>query len=146
MERNIALAQAVGELVGTPFRLQGRDPAHGLDCIGLVLVSLGRIGVQLHFPADYRPRRREFAIPAEALRRAGLEPALPPRMPGDILLLRTARTQLHLAIAQDATSVIHAHAGLGRVVAGPLPESWPIIATWRFGPRTTPKGDPEWQR
>ena len=145
MERNIALAQAAGELVGTPFRLQGRDPAHGLDCIGLVLVSLGRIGVQLHFPADYRPRRREFAIPAEALRRAGLEPALPPRMPGDILLLRTARTQLHLAIAQDATSVIHAHAGLGRVVAGPLDTAWPIISAWRFTPEPVPEGDTRWR-
>ena len=48
MERNIALAIAAGELVGSPFRLQGRDPAHGLDCIGLVLVSLARIGIELH--------------------------------------------------------------------------------------------------
>ena len=67
MERNIALAQAAGELVGTPFRLQGRDCAHGLDCIGLVLVSLARIGVELRLPADYRPRRRRFAIPVDAL-------------------------------------------------------------------------------
>ena len=141
MERNIALAMAAGELVGTPFRLQGRDPVHGLDCIGLVVASLSRIGVELRLPADYRPRRRRFEIPEDALRRAGLERTRGPPLPGDILLLRTAPAQVHLAIIRDASSVVHAHAGLGRVVAGPLTETWPIIAAWRFAAKPVPKGD-----
>ena len=146
MERNIALAIAAGELVGSPFRLQGRDPAHGLDCIGLVLVSLARIGIELHLPADYRPRRRRFEIPKNALQRAGLERTQAPYAPGDILLLRTAPAQVHLAIVRDADSVIHAHAGLGRVVAQPLIESWTIAAAWRFAKETVPKGDNAWPR
>lgn len=146
MERNIALAIAAGELVGTQFRLQGRDPAHGLDCIGLVLVSLARIGIELHLPADYRPRRRRFEIPDDALRCAGLECAQTPYVAGDILLLRPAPAQVHLAIVRDADSVIHAHAGLGRVVAQPLIESWTIAAAWRFAKETVPKGDNAWLR
>tara|TARA_B100000678_G_scaffold258705_2_gene238484 strand:+ start:709 stop:1149 length:441 start_codon:yes stop_codon:yes gene_type:complete len=145
MERNIALAQAAGELVGTPFRLQGRDCAHGLDCIGLVLVSLARIGVELRLPADYRPRRRRFAIPVDALRNAGLQRVAGPHMAGDILLLRTSPAQIHLAIMRDATSIIHAHAGLGRVVAGPLDTAWPIISAWRFTPEPVPEGDTRWR-
>ena len=31
-----AIAAAARALVGVPFRLQGRDPALGLDCVGLV--------------------------------------------------------------------------------------------------------------
>jgi cell wall-associated NlpC family hydrolase len=146
MERNIALAIAAGELVGTPFRLQGRDPAHGLDCIGLVMVSLARIGIELHLPADYRPRRRRFEIPDDALRRAGLECAQAPYVAGDILLLRTAPVQVHLAIVRDADTVIHAHAGLGRVVVQPPVESWTVAAAWRFAAEPVPKGDIEWPR
>ncbi|MEL7690277.1 NlpC/P60 family protein [Citromicrobium bathyomarinum] len=146
MERNIALATAAGELAGTPFRLQGRDPAHGLDCIGLVLVSLARIGIELHLPADYRPRRRRFEIPDAALQRAGLASAPAPYVAGDILLLRTAPVQVHLGIVRDAGWVIHAHAGLGRVVAQPLSESWAVAAAWRFVTETVPKGDIEWPR
>lgn len=146
MDRNLALVGAASQLIGTPFRLQGRDPVHGLDCIGLVWVSLARIGIELRLPADYHPRRRQFDIPEETLRRAGLHRASRPPMPGDILLLQTAPTQVHLAIMRDATTAIHAHAGLGRVVVGPLTESWAIIAAWRCAPEPVPKGDTEWQR
>ncbi len=142
MDRTYALAAAAGELVGVPFRLQGRDPVHGLDCIGMVLASLAAIGVELALPADYRPRRRDVSIPEDALRRAGLERASAPRRPGDILLLRTAPAQVHLAIARDPLTIVHAHAGLGRVVESPLPDHWPILAAWRLNP----DGDFAWRR
>ena len=86
MDRAEALARAAGDLVGTPFRLQGRDRAHGLDCIGLVLASLAVVGVRIDLPADYRPRRRNFSIPHEALHTAGLVAAAGAR--------RAARTRL----------------------------------------------------
>ena len=35
-----AIAAAARALVGVPFRLQGRDPALGLDCVGLVGAAL----------------------------------------------------------------------------------------------------------
>ena len=60
MQASHALAAAARDLVGTPFRLQGREPASGLDCIGVVIVSLAQVGIELALPADYRPRRRSF--------------------------------------------------------------------------------------
>ena len=39
-----ALAEAALGLLGVPFRLHGRDPATGLDCVGLVAEALRRAG------------------------------------------------------------------------------------------------------
>ena len=142
MHRSEALAHAASELVGTPFRLQGRDLAHGLDCIGLVLASLAAVGVRIDLPADYRPRQRSFTIPLEALHAAGLVQTAGARRAGDILLLRTAPAQLHTAIAAGHGDIVHAHAGLGKVVRAPLPDSWPILAAWRLDPA----GDTLWPR
>ena len=142
MQASHALAAAARDLVGTPFRLQGREPASGLDCIGVVIVSLAQVRIELALPADYRPRRRSFAIPETALASAGLSRttgASP--QPGDILLLRTAPAQVHAAIAINAGEIVHAHAGLGRVVRTPLPDQWALLAAWRL----TPDGEPKWQ-
>ena len=38
-------AKAAEELVGTPFRLHGRTPAAGVDCVGLVACALKHGGV-----------------------------------------------------------------------------------------------------
>ncbi len=37
---NADLAAAALNLIGTPFRLHGRDPATGLDCVGLVAEAM----------------------------------------------------------------------------------------------------------
>ena len=39
-----ALAEAAVAFAGTRFRLHGRDPETGLDCIGLLAAALTRIG------------------------------------------------------------------------------------------------------
>ena len=52
-ERFAAQAEA---LVGTPFRLGGRDPATGLDCIGIAACALGRAGGEVHSPTGYALR------------------------------------------------------------------------------------------
>ena len=138
------LGDAARAFVGTPFRLQGRDPATGLDCVGLVLASLAQVGVRLDLPADYRPRRRSFAIPEVALANAGLIAATGPRAGGDILLLHTAPAQAHAAIAHDGATIVHAHARLGRVVLGPQPPDWPTIAAWRLAPPSALEEIPQW--
>ena len=143
-ERAAAIVAAARACVGTRFRPQGRDAEFGLDCVGLVLVSLGRVGVRLPLPADYQPRRRELAVPHEALLAAGLVEVRGGRRCGDILLLKAAPTQAHLAIAASSTEVVHAHAGIGRVVRSALPTHWPAVAAWRLGP--APDGEPRWLR
>ncbi len=43
-ETREAFAEAAESLVGIRFRLFGRDPAYGLDCVGLVAAALARSG------------------------------------------------------------------------------------------------------
>ncbi|MEL7739440.1 NlpC/P60 family protein [Citromicrobium bathyomarinum] len=144
MDRASRIARAAGDLVGTPFRLQGRDPSIGLDCIGVVLASLAAAKITLAVPADYRPQRRRFTFPHEALAAAGLIEAHGPRRAGDLLLVQTAPAQVHAAVAVDGHRIIHAHAGLRRVVESPLPDHWRVLACWR--PASDPQGDTSWQR
>ncbi len=140
------LGDAALDFVGVRFRLQGRDPANGLDCIGLILASLERLGIALDLPADYRPRRRSLAIPEDALAKAGLIETGAPHRSGDILMLRTAPAQVHAAIVHQRATIVHAHAGLGRVVCGPIPSHWRIIVAWRLAPPSAPEEIRPWPR
>jgi hypothetical protein len=63
---------------------------------------------------------------------SGLVAARSPVRAGDILLLALGFAQHHLVIALDAASVVHAHAGLRRVVRQPRESAWQIEAAWRL--------------
>ena len=144
MDRAVRIARAAGDLVGTPFRLQGRNPSTGLDCIGLVLASLAVAEITLALPADYRPQRRAFTLPHQALAAAGLIETRGPRRAGDVLLLETGLAQVHAAVAVSAHRIVHAHAGLRRVVESPLPDHWRVLGCWRAA--SDPQGETSWQR
>ena len=107
------LARAAAALIGSPWRLHGRDPATGLDCIGLLAAALGP---HASLPTGYPLRLREPGpwLPDPAA--LGFCPARGAVLPGDVLLLRVGPAQHHLAIAGDPAGWIHAHAGLRRVV------------------------------
>jgi len=51
---------------------------------------------------------------------------------GDVLVFAPGPAQLHLAIVAPGGGIIHAHAGLRRVVRTPFPLPWPIIGHWRL--------------
>lgn len=111
------LAEALA-LVDTPFRHGGHDPASGLDCVGLVAAAHRRAGVAVGLlPDRYRWREATVEQLRAALRRAGLRPVDEARL-GDVLVQAMPGGQLHLLIAGDGL-VVHAHAGLRRVVAMP---------------------------
>lgn len=126
------LAEAALALVGTPYRLHGRDPRVGLDCVGVLAAALGQPG---SVPNGYALRMRRIPDTASLVGGLGLTEANGAIQPGDVLMLRPSPCQFHLAIASDARSMIHAHAGLRKVVRGPRPE-WPLAAHWRLLPTT----------
>lgn len=128
------LADAARALVGTPFRLHGRDPHKGLDCVGVLAAALGRTDA---LPNGYCLRSRTRPATDAFAAELGLIPAEEPVMPGDVVLLRPAICQWHLAIATGAGMIVHAHAGLRKVVHGPLPADWPIAGHWRFAASRT---------
>ena len=126
-----AIAKTAEALVGAPFRLHGRDPATGLDCVGLVACAMEGAGLSPVAPRGYRLRNISIAAHLDFARRSGLVDADGPLAPGDILLTLAGPAQHHICVALGEQRYVHAHAGLRRVVlhAGSLP--WPMIARWR---------------
>ena len=112
------------EALGTPFRLHGRCVGEGLDCVGLAGLAYG-----CAVPSGYRLRSGTAEGVAQVVEAAGLV-RVADAWAGDLLLVRSGPGQLHLAIA-SGDGVIHADAGLRRVVERPGPVPWPVVARWR---------------
>jgi hypothetical protein len=124
-------ARAVG-LVGIPFRLRGRTAESGLDCVGVVAEALAGTGDAFDLPCDYTLRGEYLGrILAFFDRDCFRAIAREQPQPGDILLCRVADRQLHFGIV-SLQGIVHAHAGLQRVVLTPLPLPWLIIGHWRY--------------
>ena len=131
---NLMLADAATRLIGCPFRLYGRDPATGLDCLGLVDAALRLCGHGGIGPFPYALHNRSVDGGIAALDRAGLIRCADPPEPGAILLTRPGPAQAHLLIMARDHGFIHAHAGLRRVVITPGPPVWPLAAHWFLPP------------
>ncbi|BBC71591.1 conserved hypothetical protein [Altererythrobacter sp. B11] len=128
----LALADAAAQLIGAPFRLHGRHPETGLDCIGVVDTALRHIGRTPPPTPDYRLRRLGIADFLPLAPAVGLVESAGPPQPGDVLLARPGPAQFHLLIAGREGGFIHAHAGLRRVVASPAPLARPLLRLWRL--------------
>ena len=123
-------ARAGGEqialsLVGALFRLHGRDPATGLDCVGVAALVFGVRDV----PRGYSVRTADGAGVAALIDAAGLTRVRREPVAGDLVLLKSGPSQCHLVVMTDA-GFVHADAGIGRVVETPGPPPWPVIAVW----------------
>ncbi|KQU53096.1 hypothetical protein ASG67_09660 [Sphingomonas sp. Leaf339] len=119
-----AVVAAAREMMGLRFRLHGRG-MDGVDCVGLVAMALDLQAV----PTGYglrggRPDRVASLLDERLRRVAG-------RAAGDLLLLQAGPGQLHLAI-WTGDGLVHADAGLGRVVERPGEPPWPVIGAWRL--------------
>lgn len=136
MTDGLALAQAAKDFVGCTFRANGRDPGHGLDCVGLLEASLHSIGRSCVLPSGYRLRTAKWAGLEDWAARLGFRNAVGPCKPGDVLLFQPSALQLHFAIVDEAgAALIEAHAGLRRVVVTPAPYPHPEIGRWRLPSR-----------
>lgn len=133
----IDLAGRAQAFAGTPFRAQGRDPATGLDCLGLIIAAGG-------LPAD--AGRRDYRLRGDhrAKLMRGLLPwfrrvSRPRRRPGDVLVLRSGAEQVHLAVLTER-GFVHADARIGRVVETPGLPRWPLVAVFRRRVRARRQG------
>ena len=128
-----ALARAAEANLGVPFRLHGRDPASGLDCLGLVAHAFRACGRAAAPEPPYTLRAGRAARFDGFARQCGLLSATGDPEPGDIVMLGTGPAQIHLAIiSPGGAGLIHAHAGLRRVVEQPFPSPWPVLRHWRL--------------
>ncbi|MFL0413033.1 peptidoglycan endopeptidase [uncultured Sphingomonas sp.] len=128
MTRGERVAAAARGLVGVPFRLHGRDPATGLDCVGVVALALRASGHKGAVPEGYPLRSGDVARFRNCF--DGLVPSAGIGA-GDVLLCRSGPGQVHLAI-HVGNGFVHADAGLRRVAERPGVPPWPMLGAWRI--------------
>lgn len=117
---------AARALLGVPFRLHGRAPELGLDCVGLVAVAYG---LSENVPTGYSLRSRDLAHWERIIRAQGFARRRAGWRRGDLLLLCPGAAQIHLGVWTGA-GLIHADAGLGRIVETPDIPRWPVLSAW----------------
>ena len=122
-----SISQRALAFVGTPFRIGGRHPGAGVDCIGLAALALNQ---QLPLPSGYRLQsasadRWHRWFEKESFARVPGQPGS-----GDLVLVRSGPIQFHLMVTVPG-GYVHAHAGLRRVVFLPGVSLWPIVSVWR---------------
>lgn len=116
--------------VGARFRPQGRTIEDGLDCAGLAAFAFDV--AQAGVPGDYRLRGGTLEARARQLEALGFAAVGGAAFrAGDLAVFTPGPGQLHLAILTGAT-LIHADAGLRKVVERPLPAPWPLAGLWRI--------------
>jgi cell wall-associated NlpC family hydrolase len=133
MTSRFAVIAEARALLGVRFLHQGRHPAYGLDCLGLLLVSAQRAGITLQGLSPLALAMPAYASrPDAALLEAQLEQHLErcaePQI-GDVLLLRIQGRAQHLALVTDypepgAVGMIHAYAPARKVVEHTYNQPW----------------------
>jgi len=123
MDDSVARARA---LLGCRYRVQGRDPRFGLDCVGVVCTVFGIPARDI--PTGYRLRANDLSTVTGALGRHFRE--IEVSDPGDVILMAPTHDQLHLAVLTDR-GLVHADAGLRRVVETPGAPAWPVVGRYR---------------
>ena len=121
MAGGVSVVERARALKGVRFRLHGRGD--GLDCVGLVAAVFG-----VEVPTGYPLRGGD---PAQVM--AMLDARfvrVEARAAGDLLLMTTGPGQLHLGVWTGA-GLVHADAGLRRVVERPGAPPWPVLGCWR---------------
>ena len=119
-------------LAGAPFRLHGRDPETGIDCVGLVAVALREAGVSARPPAGYALRNIDCEAMFGSAILSGFAPVAGSVLRGDLLAVRPGPAQCHLIVALGRDRFIHAHAGLRRAIIQTGLGGWPIWRHWRL--------------
>lgn len=116
--RDAFLAEARSWL-GVRWLHQGRN-RHGVDCIGLLLVTCWALEL-----TDYDVSGYGRSPNADFMRRECdrlMVPSAAPR-PGDVYLMRFGTEPQHIAIATER-GLLHAYAPARKVVETTLPDAW----------------------
>lgn len=127
-----AIVAAARECLGTPFHHQGRKAGAGLDCIGLVVVSLRAVGKAVNDRFDYGVRPDGKSLEAALIEHGAVRVC--DVCAGDVLLFRYDNQPQHVAMATDLDTMIHSFAPAGRVVETTIGDYWRrrLVGIYRF--------------
>lgn len=132
--------------LGVKFKHQGRNPALGIDCVGLGVLYLRALGVKVHDRTDYG-RDPDGSLRAAMCRSMG-DPVAEGvgcwkyAQPGDVMSIRFSNLghvpERHVAIASELygqPAMIHADGSpsVSKVCEIPLDDNWKrrVIGVWR---------------
>lgn len=127
------IAAAANDMVGTPFRHQGRSPKTGVDCVGVVLCSVWSAGCDVPDCLGYGPVPKSEVL-LEQLGKRAERVHLDDAEPGDILLFQySANMPLHFAMLVEDWHMVHAHRTTAKVVKHRMTRAWAsrLHSIWR---------------
>ena len=75
---------------------------------------------------------RDLPMVADFAEAAGFEVAAGPAAAGDVLLYHIGPCQFHFGIAARNGGIVHAHAGLRRVICCERIPDWELAGHWRI--------------
>lgn len=116
------LINAARLCLGTCFHHQGRKQNVGLDCIGLIVVSLNAVGIEVRDRFDYGMRPDGISLVEGIIKHGGFPVSV--ISPSDILLFRYDNQPQHVALATGDNSMIHSFAPAGKVVETAIGQYW----------------------
>lgn len=127
------LVSAARSCLGTRFRHQGRSAAHGVDCVGLIIIAARQAGFRAHDMLGYgrQPQPEDFN---RYIRKNGLLEVVRPRA-GDVGLFDFGHGPQHAALF-TARGIIHAYAPARKVIEHGFQAPWPqrLCGLYRFPP------------
>lgn len=119
--------------IGTKFKLYGREPHHGLDCVGLLYRVGTDLGIPLKDSLDYS-RKPEAAKIEAALQQYTRAVTSPVPRNGQVLKIRQFMFPMHLGflcVENGRMTVINANSKKGAVVEDPFKEWASLILEHR---------------
>ncbi|MGB7373368.1 NlpC/P60 family protein [Pontixanthobacter sp.] len=130
-----AFAIAAEQCVGVQYRLYGRDPAFGLDCVGLFLHALRASCGTVPGTPRYGLRNTRYDYLPSLAKAAGFEAVTDDMRRGDCLCAVPGAGQMHIVIALGRDLLVHADASQRKVVWSATPIMWPVVHHFRFTER-----------
>ena len=133
----MTVVDAARRYLGVPFLHQGRDPAVGIDCIGLGVLALRDCGITVEDHTDYGRDPHDGLLEARVTAALGAPIPQDTMQPGDLVAIDYVGATRHLAIVGDylygGLSLIHTDSMVGRVVEHRLDAKWErrIALVWR---------------
>lgn len=110
-----------------PFRHQGRNRTHGIDCVGLVIKVAEKFDLLKGFDvSDYRREPDQYKFLDHFKEQMQIKPVAD-RKPGDVLLMRDRVFTCHSVfydVVKDQERIIHAFATRRKVVEEELTDEW----------------------
>jgi cell wall-associated NlpC family hydrolase len=116
------IVAAARRYLGVRWVHQGRT-RHGLDCLGLVVTVARDLGLPVQDITDYGRLPDTARLRSELMRQLVRQDGLAMRG-GDVLWMRFESNPIHVALATDEHTIIHAYAQRRAVVEHRLDAEW----------------------